>query len=196
MNTFWLADISISFSVSKSVCQCELLVTMVNHKVHFAHKPNKKPCKKGSVTRVVSVQLISPKNVLIFNLTTIEMKVAVDKQVNGELEAIKKEMDYSGEVGARVKVQVQLDIVCKHILEESKGGNPSGERSKPSAGTSLVAKEGKKEKIPETKSESSAEIELPWISDLEPSSSKVCMLQNENTIMYLLVMLTWNAFSI
>ena len=99
----------------------------------------------------------------------------MDKQVNDELEAIKKEMDYSGEVGARVKVQVQLEIVCKHMLEESKGGNPSGERSKPSAGTSLVAKEGKKEKIPETKSESSAEIELPWISDLEPSSSKVCM---------------------
>ena len=99
----------------------------------------------------------------------------MDKQVNDELEAIKKEMDYSGEVGARVKVQVQLEIVCKHILEESKGGNPSGERSKPSAGTSLVAKEEKKEKMPAAKSEASSEIELPWISDLEPTSSKVCI---------------------
>ena len=98
----------------------------------------------------------------------------MNKQVNDELEAIKTQMDYSGEVGARVKVQVQLEIVCKHILEESKGANPNGERSNSSAGTSPGAMKEKKEKTPETKSEASAEIELPFISDLEPASSKVC----------------------
>ena len=113
------------------------------------------------------------------------MKVEVDKQVNDELEAIKTEMDYSGEVGTRVKMQVQLEIVCKHILGESIVGNSNGERGNQNAETQpkSSATGGKKDKVPKTKCETSAEIELPWISDLEPASSKVCISRKPNYVL-------------
>ena len=134
-------------------------------------------CKR-TLIRVVSVKPktdFSNINLLTTNLNVTEMKVEVDKQVNDELEAIKTEVDYSGEVGTRVKMQVQLEIVCKHILGESNVGNSNGSNTEtqPKSRTSG----GKKDKIPKTKCETSAEIELPWISDLEPASSKVCILQ-------------------